>query len=192
MLFLPFLTLGCEETDRNGQPLVYSVTFTGADLLIDGAPDLRMPETTGGVANGVVHTKATDLGGGEGRTFGVEPFAVVAVVLLLVGAGSALLPSVRWRFRVAAVAAFLAGLGLLAAVLRTENKVAKALGPLWTEGREENAFGRSLPAGSLYDWFEFRYGFWLAVVTLGLLGFGNALAAVPRRRRDDVAERVAA
>ncbi|GIJ46911.1 hypothetical protein Val02_37970 [Virgisporangium aliadipatigenens] len=182
MLFLPFLTLACEGGDRS-ERIALEVTYTGSDLVFGGPADVSVAQTEGGVDSDGTATGTTDDEefGARELTFGAEPFAVVAAVLLLVGLAAAFLPWARWRSWTAAAAAFLSGIGLLAAVLRTENRVAEALAPQLTEKVDPSFTGR-VSKDQIFDALEFRYGFWLVVVLLAVLGFGNVLAAVPGKR----------
>jgi hypothetical protein len=185
LLLLPFLTLGCEYKDSDGPRITASYTYTGTDLVTGGEGDLRASEVVDGVPTGrtVSRLPGADRDATGEDSLGPEPFAVAAAVLLVVGAGATLLPWVRWRPRVAAAAAFLSGLGLFAAVLRTENRVAEALKPAQREFEETTGAGPGLPHVDIFDHFHLRYGFWLAVVALALLGFGNVLMAVPREKK---------
>jgi hypothetical protein len=182
MLFLPFLTLSCTGPSGEGsEKIELAITYTGADLVFGRPAEVSVSKDGAGTDDDATGTTDDEEFGAKELTFPAEPFAVAAAVLLIAGLASAFLPWARWRPRVAAAAAFLSGIGLLAAVLRTENRIAKVLAPQLVE-KVDPSFTPRASKDQIFDALEFRYGFWIVVLLLALLGFGNVLAAVPGKK----------
>ena len=166
---LPFVTVRCTPVDPAGT-VAPTATFTGVDLVVGGEPDLYLPRQRGELYRLERADPATGLG--RDVALPVEPFAGAAVVLMAVGAAAAAIRPAWLRGWTAGVAALLAGLAVLAAVLRSRNRVAGMLAELWPD--TETDWDR-------YQFITVGLGAWLAMAGLAMLGLGNVFVAVPRR-----------
>lgn len=171
---LPFLTVRCAPVDPDAT-VAPTATFTGVDLVVGGEPDLLLPERQPG---DVYRLKRADPATALGRDVGLpaEPFAGAAVVLIVIGVVAAAIRPVWLRGWTAGVAALLAGLAVLAAVLRSRNRVAGMLAELWPDSDQD---------WDRYQFITLGLGAWLAMAGLAALGLGNVFVAVPRRAVDN-------
>jgi hypothetical protein len=149
---LPFVAASCEAPQRDFD---FSATFTGVDLVVGGHPDL-----------------VSSVEDASEQRFDVpipvQPLAIIALVAILAGAGSALLRQRQLRHA--------AGLGLavLAAGTLATAEV-QALGDLLDTYRPIAAdLLNAEITGS--EFVHSRAGFWLAFYALVALAIGHAVA----------------
>ncbi|MBB5872359.1 hypothetical protein F4553_005793 [Allocatelliglobosispora scoriae] len=169
---LPFVTASCSAGPETGAPVGESVeisgTYTGTDLLLGGAPDMRYPDTrVQGETKEIVDDDATS----SPMNGAIDPLpaqkgAAVTVGLLVLGLIAGVLPWARLRHRLTALAALLAALALVLTEVRAASLI------------EETAL-RSVgaaPGDSGIDMI-FRYGFWLALGLLIVVAVGNIISS---------------
>ncbi len=161
---LPFLTVSCEAPGHTG-----SGTYRGVDLVVGGSPELSWDGLTKDVLPEEFRSEQDP---DEPAPLDPQPLAVIAMILVLVGAGTALLGT-EWSralagLACAAVAAmFLAG---AQTVLRSH------LQAELDEGGVRAAPGIDV---TITD----RYGFWLAIgllLVLAAVQFGLLILASRR------------
>lgn len=176
-LWLPFLVGGVSPTAPTATPVGPSVTYTGMDLVFGGTADVRVvlmrPD---GRSYDEVRFSDEQMYGHPQPPLPGSPYGVVAVSLIGVGMLASLIRVARIRAAVVAAAALVGALALLALELAQRREVARLLQPLLGEligiGPSDTAPLRLVSV---------RWGFWLAMVLLVLVGFAQ-VAAFPARR----------
>jgi hypothetical protein len=136
---LPFVAVSCDT------PIRASAQYTGADLVVGGAPTVSVAERGAAQQDDELADEPID----------VQPAAVVALLAILAGILVAFLPGRRARVYggVAAVAATVVLLAVNQILVQRE-----------LSREVERELGSDLPAGtSGGDFVEARYGFWLAL-----------------------------
>ncbi|MGH3647056.1 MAG: hypothetical protein ACRDTM_07760 [Micromonosporaceae bacterium] len=147
---LPFLTVSCEAEGHRGE-----LTYQGTDLVVGGAPDVAMDGMTRDELPEALRSneQVKELEGLE-----PQPFAIASLLLILVGAATALLPTVWSRALGGLACAAVAVMFLVAAQTILRSDLRAGLDP-----EAAQAVGVQISD---------RYGFWLAV---GLLAGVTAL-----------------
>lgn len=167
-LLMPFLSVSCDVPD-SGE---YGAAYTGLDLATGATPELEGDE-------GLRATVAELVPGGDTTLppAGVQGLAIVAVLLLLAGLLTPLLP----RLRAAAAVVLAVAVGVVAVVAQSqaqENVRAAVLERIPPADRSPD-FDRA--ADTL---IQSDTGFWLVLSCLGMLAVLNAgMAFVERRER---------
>jgi hypothetical protein len=161
---LPFVTVSCEMGTVDA-----TATYTGTDLVGGGVPDRTIPvePELGRTDSGSV--TLPELTGGDEQPIAVQPLAVIAMGLLVLGIAAAALPQAGPR------AALAAGLAAVAAlVLIVGQLVAKQ----WLTTKLAAALHDSGVAGKPSDMIHTRYGFWVTLALLAAVAAGNTVALV--------------
>ncbi|MGH3737273.1 MAG: hypothetical protein ACRDT6_16900 [Micromonosporaceae bacterium] len=147
---LPFLTVSCEAEGHRGE-----VTYQGADLVVGGAPDVAMDGMTREeLPEGLRSNEQID----ELEGLEPQPFAIAALLLIVVGAATVLLPTAWSRALGGLACAAVATMFLVAAQTILRSDLQATLDP-------EAARAAGVQISD-------RYGFWL---TAGLLAGVTAL-----------------
>jgi hypothetical protein len=150
---LPFLAASCEAPQGDFE---FSATFTGADLVVGGHPDLVSS------LDDPADVRRFDV------PFPVQPLAVVALVAIVAGAGSALLKERLLRHAAGLGLAVLAAGTLAGAEISAVNDLVAHYGPIVDD------LVNAPIAGAEY--VHTRVGFWLAFYGLVALAIGHAMA----------------
>jgi len=165
LFLLPFVTVSCAPTAIDGAPGdKVDATFTGADMLVGGAPDFS--------GAGIDADAQQELVLLFERQYDSEPLAIVAAMLIFIGMATALLRTGRVRHLAAAAIALLAAVFLVGAIMRAIDRLQHV------NARDVVGADADLPAGVA----EARYGFWLALVGLIVLAVSHAVALLRARR----------
>jgi hypothetical protein len=175
---LPFLTASCDPVHTQGM-LGPDITYTGADMVLGGTGDLRVPRYRPGGYRLEPSDDTTVLGGPQDR-LPVEPFAVGAWVLIAAGIAATAIPTARLRAIASAGSALLAGLAVIAATERTRQHIADLF-----EARYPRLLS-DIPgttANAVEQMTHVRYGYWTVLALLVLVGLGNVAVAVPAVRK---------
>lgn len=146
LLLFPFLTVSCGTE----QPI--ESTFTGLDLVIGGGPDMTGPGVDEGVENEITALFAADLD--------ADAFAILAVVAVLLGMATQLLPDRLARHGSGAGLALIAGGLLTVAVVRAPGRVDTA----WQRFAETAEL-----ADDIVPTTSIEYGYWLVLAVLAAL-----------------------
>src|SRR5690606_34419378 len=157
LLLFPFLTVSC----GNEQPI--ESTFTGLDLVIGGGPEMTGPGIDEKFENEVTALFAADLD--------ADAFAILAVVAVLLGMATQLLPDRLSRHGLGAGLALVAGGLLTVAVVRAPGRVDTA----WRRFAE-SAADDLVPATSI------RYGYWLVLAVLAVLFLAHSAVVLHTAR----------
>jgi hypothetical protein len=177
-LWLPFLLGGASPTGPIGTPVGPSVTYTGMDLVFGGTADIRVvlmrPD---GRSYDEVRLSDDQMYGHSQPPLSGSVYGVAAVSLIGAGMLASLVRVARVRAAVTATAALLGALTLLALELAQRREVARLVQPLLGAligiGSDEAAPLRLVSV---------RWGFWLAMAMLVVVGFAQ-VAAFPARHR---------
>jgi hypothetical protein len=179
---LPFLTVSCTgpgPAGRTGTSLTY--TFQGTDLLTGGHADLTWRQDRDGRSERVLAADDYRSSGGNGQPPGLpidaQPFAIVAVVLLLAGVAAALAPIRELRALGAGAAALLAA----TALVLSETQAYRAL--VGDAARYAPAYGTTGAGGAAQDAVRTAYGFWLALGVLAAVAVTNLAVRLDDRAK---------
>jgi hypothetical protein len=166
LFLLPFVAVSCTPTAIDGAAGdKVDATFTGADMLVGGAPEFSGPGIDADAQQELVLLFE--------QQYDSEPLAIVAAVLIFIGMATALLRSGRIRHLTAAVIALLAAVFLVGAIMRAIDRLQHI------NARDVVGADADLPPGVA----EPKYGFWLALAGLIVLAAGHAVALVRARRQ---------
>jgi len=194
-LALPFLSASCSgdaPPDAPDARQQWRVSYTGADILVGGKPDVAWADhTRPGPPQRLSEAELVDLIGQPATPLSPQPLAWLAVVLIAGALAAAALRGTRQRATVTAGLALVAALALYAATLLARDQAVDAV----AEVLRRVASGSSAPSKEpireweYYGWvggrFRFGYGLWITIGILLALSLANAAEAVdwPRRRR---------
>jgi hypothetical protein len=189
-LWLPFLLGGPQPTGPIGTPVGPSITYTGVDLVFGGTADVRLvlmwPD---GRSYDEVSISDEQMYGHPQPPLPGSLYGVIAVSLIGVGILASLIRVARVRATVVAAAALLGALALLALELAQRREVVRLLQPLLGE-----LIGIPPKETAPLQLVSVRWGFWLAMALLVVIGFAQVAAAVPARQgptvRDGQLDRV--
>ena len=177
-LWLPFLLGGVSPTGPTATPVGPSITYTGMDLVFGGTADVRITlMRPDGRSYDEVRVSDEQMYGHPQPPLPGSPYGVVAVALIGAGILASAIRVARVRATVVAAAALLGALALLALELAQRREVARLVGPLLGD-----LIGISPTDIAPMRLVSVRWGFWLAMAVLVVIGFAQ-VAAVPARRR---------
>jgi hypothetical protein len=157
---MPFLTVSCGTATDS-----IDTTFSGIGMVVGSPPSIGGP--------GLDAATEQELAGLLVEEVDLEPLALLSALAVLGGLAVGLIQQRRLRFGFGVGLALLAGALVTAAVLRAPSRVADFVARLGD--------GSPTPEPLTTD-VHARYGFYLAVVTLGALVVGNGIALVRTQR----------
>jgi hypothetical protein len=149
---LPFIAASCEAPQGD---FTFSATFTGVDLVVGGEPDLVSSVED-------ANEQRFDV------PIPVQPLAIIAVVAILAGAGSALLRERLLRHAAGLGLAVLAAGTLAAAEIQAMADLVEEYGPI------VNDLVKAEVAATEY--MHIKPGFWFAFYALVALAVAHAVA----------------
>jgi hypothetical protein len=149
---LPFLAASCQAPQGDFE---FSATFTGADLVVGGEPDIVTSVDDPNAAR-------FDVG------LPVQPLAIVAVIALLAGAASVVLRERLLRHAAGLGLAVLAAGTLAGAEIQALNDLVDTYGPIVAD-----LVDAEVPAS---EYIHTRFGFWIAFYALVVLAVAHAVA----------------
>ena len=190
-LLLPFMSASCAIEER--PRMQWRVTYTGADLLTGGEPDVAFTDDADERPIHRLDENATrQVIGTPPAPLPTQPVAWVAVVLMTAALAATALPSRTWRTTATAGLALaatvvLAGATVLArrdatdavaAVVRRFTAGSPGPPPTAPELRGWEHYGQ------VSDTFGYGYGFWTAIAALSLVGVANTVGVIRDTARD--------
>jgi hypothetical protein len=149
---LPFVAASCEAPQGDFE---FSATFTGIDLAVGGRPDLVSSVDD-------ASEQRFDV------SLPVQPLAIIALVAILAGAGSALLRERQLRHAVGLGLGVLAAGTLAGAEIHALGDLIDTYRPIVTDVVNAQVAGN--------EYVHSRAGFWLAFYALVALAIGHAVA----------------
>ncbi len=191
-LLLPFMSASCESEQS---PVHWRVTYTGADILTGGRPDIAFTDDVG---RRPVH-RLDDAG--ERQVLGEpppplprRPMAWLAAALMTAALAGTALPSRNWRATGTAGLAIPAAVVLFGATMLARrdatDAVATVLSRVTTPASTPAPTVSELRGwehyGQVGDLLSYEYGFWIAITALSAVGVGNLVQVVrhPARTAD--------
>jgi hypothetical protein len=154
LFLLPFVAVSCGSNQQQ-----VTATFTGIDMVVAGQPDIT--------GSGISDEEADDINGLFLDQYDSEPFAILALLVLLGAMGSALVQPARQRLTAQTALAALAVLLVVTAEARAVHRLEDVHLPT----NPDNP-GGELPQGVAHP----LYGFYLVLILLILLAAAHGLA----------------
>jgi hypothetical protein len=179
-LLLPFLSGSCATGER--PRLQWQVTYTGADVLTGGRPDIAFTEDADEKPMARLDEQGVrNLLGGPPAPLPPQPTAWLAVALMAAALAVRALPSRAWRETLTGGLALAATVVLAGATILARNDAADAVAAVIGGISAGPPAGRSWESyDEIRETFRYEYGFWLAIVALAAVGVVNTVAAVRR------------
>jgi hypothetical protein len=179
---LPFLTVSCAGPGPAGATSTsLTYTFQGTDLITGGHADLTWRQDRDGRTETVLAADDYRSSGRNGQPPGLptdaQPFAIVAVVLVLAGVAATLAPIRELRALGAGAASLLAA----AALVLSEMQAYRAL--VGEIARYAPTYGTADAGGVAQNAVRTAYGFWLALGVLAAVAVANLAVRLEDRAR---------
>lgn len=172
-LLLPFMTMSCSSKNQDAAVEMGTITFTGADLVVGGAPDLKLAtEPSPGTVEAEFLKDAQANPYLDGSPEGMTPqrSAIAAAALVVAGILISFVPWVRTRQIASAIFALAAAALFYDAFLSTRQLWAEQMLPLVSD--DPTTLAR------LIEMIHPRFGMWLVMGLLIVTALINVDGAV--------------
>lgn len=180
-LLLPFVGASCAAGDDPRTE--WETTWTGTDLVTGGRPDVALSQDVEREPLRVLDAaELHDLLGDTSPDLPAQPVAWLAVALIVAALAATALPSRGWRLTATGGLAIAAAIVLWGAAMLARNDAADAVATVLRNMGSSPRTGADPRDwenyGQVRDLFRFRYGLWIALVTLSAVGVANTVQAL--------------